>query len=136
MCRSRTKCETNSSKHSQSLKVGPGIDPASDIGALIDAASRDAVQTTVERACDLADRVLLRGTSSGPGAFLSPTLVEHGEPHAFFCQDEIFGPFVTLETFETEKEAVEKADNTVFGPVRERVDPRLGSGFPDCACAA
>ncbi|MFM0691375.1 aldehyde dehydrogenase family protein [Paraburkholderia graminis] len=98
-----------------SLKVGPGIDPASDIGALIDVASRDAVQTTVERACDLADRVLLRGTSSGPGAFLSPTLVEHGEPHAFFCQDEIFGPFVTLETFETEKEAVEKANNTVFG---------------------
>jgi acyl-CoA reductase-like NAD-dependent aldehyde dehydrogenase len=97
-----------------SLRVGPGIDPATDIGALIDGSTRDAVQGTIERACDIAARVLLRGTSSGH-AFLSPTLVEHGDPKAFFCQDEIFGPFVTLEVFENEMEAIEKANDTVFG---------------------
>jgi betaine-aldehyde dehydrogenase len=96
------------------LKVGPGIDPAMDIGALIDASTRDAVERTIERACDMADRVLLRGAGSGH-AFLSPTLVEHGDPKAFFCQDEIFGPFVTLEVFEGEQEALEKANDTVFG---------------------
>jgi acyl-CoA reductase-like NAD-dependent aldehyde dehydrogenase len=58
--------------------------------------------------------VLLRGTCSGH-AFLSPTLVEHGDPKAFFCQDEIFGPFVTLEVFENEMEAIDKANDTVFG---------------------
>jgi acyl-CoA reductase-like NAD-dependent aldehyde dehydrogenase len=97
------------------LKVGPGIDPHSDIGALIDRTSRDQVQATIERACDLADAVVLRGTASESGAFLSPTLVEHGDPNAFFCQEEIFGPFVTLEAFETESEAIAKANNTVFG---------------------
>jgi len=96
------------------LKVGPGVDPATDIGALIDASTRDAVQRSIERACDMADRVLLRGAGSGH-AFLSPTLVEHGDPKAFFCQDEIFGPFVTLEVFESEQEALEKANDTVFG---------------------
>jgi acyl-CoA reductase-like NAD-dependent aldehyde dehydrogenase len=97
------------------LKVGPGIDESSDIGALIDIASRDAVQQTIERACDLADGVVLRGAATGPGAFLSPTLVEHRDPDAFFCQEEIFGPFVTLETFDSEAEAIAKANNTVFG---------------------
>jgi len=97
-----------------SLRVGPGIDPATDIGALIDGATRDAVQRTIERACGMAERVLLRGTCSGH-AFLSPTLVEHGDPKAFFCQDEIFGPFVTLEVFENEMEAIDKANDTVFG---------------------
>ncbi|MGF6545973.1 aldehyde dehydrogenase family protein [Paraburkholderia youngii] len=97
-----------------SLRVGPGIDPATDIGALIDGTTRDAVARTIERACATAERVLLRGTCSGY-AFLSPTLVEHGDPKAFFCQDEIFGPFVTLEVFENEMEAIEKANDTVFG---------------------
>jgi acyl-CoA reductase-like NAD-dependent aldehyde dehydrogenase len=97
------------------LKVGPGIDPHSDIGALIDRTSRDQVQATIERACELADAVVLRGTASESGAFLSPTLVEHEDPNAFFCQEEIFGPFVTLEAFETESEAIAKANNTVFG---------------------
>lgn len=97
-----------------SLKVGPGIDPATDIGALIDAATRDSVEHTIERACATADRLLLRGAPSGH-AFLSPTLVEHADPKAFFCQDEIFGPFVTLEVFENEQEAILKANDTVFG---------------------
>ncbi|MBB5509091.1 aldehyde dehydrogenase family protein [Paraburkholderia atlantica] len=97
-----------------SLRVGPGIDPATDIGALIDGTTRDAVARTIERACGTAERVLLRGTCSGH-AFLSPTLVEHDDPKAFFCQDEIFGPFVTLEVFENEMEAIEKANDTVFG---------------------
>ncbi|MGF6838775.1 betaine-aldehyde dehydrogenase [Paraburkholderia youngii] len=97
-----------------SLRVGPGIDPATDIGALIDGTTRDAVARTIERACGTAQRVLLRGTGSGH-AFLSPTLVEHDDPKAFFCQDEIFGPFVTLEVFENEMEAIEKANDTVFG---------------------
>jgi betaine-aldehyde dehydrogenase len=96
------------------LKVGPGSDAATDIGALIDHRTRDAVNATIERACEGADRVLLRGASSG-NAFLSPTLVEHRDPKAFFCQEEIFGPFVTLETFEDEAEALSKANDTVFG---------------------
>ncbi|MBR8003121.1 aldehyde dehydrogenase family protein [Burkholderia vietnamiensis] len=96
------------------LSVGPGVDPATDIGALIDGTTRDAMQQTIERACGMAERVLLQGTCSGH-AFLSPTLVEHGDPKAFFCQDEIFGPFVTLEVFENEMEAIDKANDTVFG---------------------
>ena len=99
-----------------SLKVGPGIDASTDIGALIEGSTCDAIDQTIARARDQlsGSRVLLRGERSG-NAFLSPTLVEHSDPKGFFCQEEIFGPFVTLETFDTEAQAIDKANDTVFG---------------------
>ncbi|TPQ33058.1 aldehyde dehydrogenase family protein [Cupriavidus pinatubonensis] len=101
------------------FRLGPGIEPDTQIGPLIDYPTRAAISALVERACDEADSVLLRGAmptgALARGAFLSPTLVEHSDPDAFFCQEEIFGPFATLETFATEDEALAKANNTVFG---------------------
>ncbi len=94
---------------------GPGIDPATDIGALIDSTTRDAVQRTIERACGMAGRVLLRGTCSG---------------HAL-----IFGPFVTLEVFENETEAIDKANDTVFG-LSASVWTHDGARVSRRACAA
>jgi acyl-CoA reductase-like NAD-dependent aldehyde dehydrogenase len=105
-----------------------------DIGPLIDAATRDAVDQTIARACNEADRVLLRGKRSGH-AFLSPTLVEHSDPKGFFCQEEIFGPFVTLETFDTEAQAIEKANDTVFG-LSASVWTHDGARLSDRACVA
>ncbi|WP_179403888.1 aldehyde dehydrogenase family protein [Burkholderia guangdongensis] len=101
------------------MRLGNGLAPDTQIGPLIDRSARDAVARMVEEACEQADSVLLRGGipdgNLRHGSFLSPTLVEHDDPNAFFCQEEIFGPFVTLETFETEAEAVAKANNAIFG---------------------
>lgn len=100
----------------QALTVGNGLEAASRIGPLIDPTSRDRVAATIDRACNEADDVLLRGRSlDGPGAFLTPTLVHHEDTSVFFMQEEIFGPFVTIESFETEAEAVARANDTVFG---------------------
>jgi acyl-CoA reductase-like NAD-dependent aldehyde dehydrogenase len=41
--------------------------------------------------------------------------VAHRDTSAFFCQEEIFGPFVVLERFEDEKEAVMRANHTEYG---------------------
>jgi betaine-aldehyde dehydrogenase len=101
------------------LSVGPGLDPATQIGPLIDVKSRDTIATRIESACKTADAVLLRSTIPGgeraAGAYLTPALVEHNDPSADFVQEEIFGPFVVLEGFENEAEAVTKANNSVFG---------------------
>jgi acyl-CoA reductase-like NAD-dependent aldehyde dehydrogenase len=73
----------------------------------------------IDRACDEADEVLLQGGRPGgalaDGYFRSPTLVAHNDSAAFFCQEEIFGPFVVIEPFDTEAEAVKRANHTVFG---------------------
>lgn len=101
------------------LKVGNGLDAGTSIGPLIDRASRDRIRNAIDQAFEIADRVLLRGRIPEDmppnSAFLTPSLVAHEDSNAFFVQEEIFGPFVVLERFNTETEAAEKANNTVFG---------------------
>jgi acyl-CoA reductase-like NAD-dependent aldehyde dehydrogenase len=102
-----------------SIVVAPGDRQGAGMGPLIDAASLRKVAQDIERALDLADEVVLRGARLGGelanGHFLTPTLVAHADTGAFFTQDEIFGPFIVLEKFEDEKEAVARANHTVFG---------------------
>jgi acyl-CoA reductase-like NAD-dependent aldehyde dehydrogenase len=101
------------------IVVGPGLDARSHMGPLIDLAARDRVETRMRDALDACDEVLLRPVRPGQqplaGAFLTPALIAHADAEAFFCQEEIFGPLVVIETFDTEAEAVAKTNNTVFG---------------------
>jgi acyl-CoA reductase-like NAD-dependent aldehyde dehydrogenase len=101
------------------LRVGSGLDTANHMGPLIDHKARTVVGRQIEEACSAADRVLLRGSrlngAHAKGSFLTPTLVEHRNTTAPFCQEEIFGPFVVIETFADESEAVARANHTVFG---------------------
>jgi betaine-aldehyde dehydrogenase len=103
----------------EAIVVAPGDSAGAGMGPLIDAASLASVSGAVERALDECDEVVLRGRrldgALAAGNFLTPTLVAHDDPNAFFAQEEIFGPFVVLEKFEDEKEAVARANNTVFG---------------------
>ncbi|MEN3277779.1 MAG: betaine-aldehyde dehydrogenase [Massilia sp.] len=103
----------------QAVVVAPGDTPGAGMGPLIDGESLERVERDVERALDMCDEVVLRGARGGGklagGHFLTPTLVAHADSGAFFTQEEIFGPFVVLEKFEDEKEAVARANHTVFG---------------------
>jgi len=101
------------------IVVGPGLEPASQMGPLIDHRARSRVMASLERAYDEGDEVILKAETPGgrlePGSFLTPAIVAHSNPKSFFVQEEIFGPFVTLETFETEAEAVALANDTTYG---------------------
>lgn len=101
------------------IRVGPGSEPASGMGPLIDIRARDRVRRSMEAACDACDEVLLRGRVPDDlpraGAWLTPSAIVHSDPNASFCQEEIFGPLVVIEPFEDEREAVARANNTVFG---------------------
>jgi acyl-CoA reductase-like NAD-dependent aldehyde dehydrogenase len=101
------------------IRVGPGSEPASGMGPLIDIRARDRVRQSMEAACDACDEVLLRGRVPDDlpqaGAWLTPSAIVHSDPNASFCQEEIFGPLVVIEPFEDEREAVARANNTVFG---------------------
>lgn len=99
--------------------VGPGDQAGAHMGPLIDATALSRVATRIEEVFDQCDEVILRGRrldgALAEGFFLSPSLVAHGDTAAFFCQEEIFGPLVVLEQFESEKEAVAKANHTEYG---------------------
>ncbi|MBO4223837.1 aldehyde dehydrogenase family protein [Bradyrhizobium neotropicale] len=101
------------------LKIGSGLSAETDMGPLIDAASLAAVSHRIDDAMAAADEVVLRGGRPNgdlaKGFFLTPTLVAHRDTSGFFVQEEIFGPFVVLERFEDEQEAVVRANHSEYG---------------------
>ncbi len=96
----------------EAVKVGPGDDPASEMGPLIDERNARRVEDLVADAAAYA-KVLVRGERDG--AFLHPSLIEVEDVDAPIVQLEVFGPVATFEVFGTEAEAVARANATEFG---------------------
>jgi len=99
------------------LRVAPGMEAGAQIGPMIDEMATRTVSMRIEEAMADADEVLLRGQRLGGAnsCFLTPTLVAHRDAAASFVQEEIFGPFVVLERFEDESEAVARANHSEYG---------------------
>ncbi|MGW7200225.1 aldehyde dehydrogenase family protein [Streptomyces chryseus] len=103
------------SKALSEVRVGPGDDPASEMGPMIDAASAARVDGIVAEAEDYAT-VLVRGGQLAEGSALyRPSLIEVDDPSTRIVQEEVFGPVATFEVFDSETEAVELANCTEFG---------------------
>ncbi|MDH3263260.1 MAG: aldehyde dehydrogenase family protein [Paracoccaceae bacterium] len=96
------------------VKVGPGADPESEMGSLIDLPSQQRLLRLIEQAGDEGE-LLLKGKPLAKGAFLTPTLFRIEDVRSPLVQEELFGPIVSLETFGDEAEAVAKANATAYG---------------------
>jgi len=102
----------------QSLKVGRGTEPETDIGPLIDEAQREKVSELVGDARERGARVLLGGDPlDGPGYFYAPTVLDRVPADARLLAEEIFGPVAPVATFATEQEALNAANRTEYGLV-------------------
>jgi betaine-aldehyde dehydrogenase len=103
----------------RALRIAPGETDGAQIGPLIDAAAHAHVSERIAAALDVADEVLLPGgipaNAPGGGHFMAPSLVFHRDTAAFFIQEEIFGPFLVLEAFDDERDAVKRANHSEFG---------------------
>ncbi|MBM7516881.1 aldehyde dehydrogenase family protein [Nocardioides nitrophenolicus] len=98
------------------VEVGPGGDPASQMGAMIDAANAARVDATVQAALDDGSATaLLRGGQRAGTAFYEPSLLVVADVTAPIVQDEVFGPVATFETFTDEDDAVARANATDYG---------------------
>ncbi|MBC7204254.1 MAG: aldehyde dehydrogenase family protein, partial [Pusillimonas sp.] len=99
------------------VKVGPGNDPASQMGCLIDVANRDRIASLLEKA-EKEARIIVKGRipkgELAQGAFIEPSLIEVDDLHSPFIQDELFGPLLVLERFHTEDEAIHRANATRY----------------------
>ena len=98
----------------RAVRTGPGDDPASDMGSLIDEPNRARVEALIEQAGDEGE-MLLKGERLGKGAFLTPTLFRIDDVASPLVQEELFGPIVSVERFADEAEAVHKANATAYG---------------------
>ncbi|MGC2765394.1 MAG: aldehyde dehydrogenase family protein [Candidatus Acidiferrum sp.] len=98
------------------LRIGAPLDKAVDIGAIV-------ARVQLER----IDRLVKQGVAEGAtcwqpevvmpnrGLYYKPTLLSNVHPTSIVAQQEIFGPVLAAMTFRTPKEAVELANNTVYG---------------------
>jgi aldehyde dehydrogenase (NAD+) len=98
------------------LRIGPPLDKAIDIGAII-------ARVQLERIQRLVDQGVAEGATCwqpalpmpSRGLYFPPTLLSNVHPTSVVAQQEIFGPVLAVMTFRTPREAVELANNTVYG---------------------
>ena len=99
-----------------SLRVGLPLDKAIDIGAIVARVQLDRIQRMVgqgiaEGATCWQPQLALPSR----GFYYPPTLLSNVHPTSIVAQQEIFGPVLAAMTFRTPREAVELANNTIYG---------------------
>ncbi|MHA7304996.1 NAD-dependent succinate-semialdehyde dehydrogenase [Arthrobacter sp. TMN-49] len=100
------------------MTTGRGTDPATKLGPLIDAKSRDKVHALVSDAVADGARAITGGAPvQGPGYFYQPTVLQGVEPGSRILSEEIFGPVAPIVTFKNDDEAVALANDTEYGLV-------------------
>ena len=98
------------------LNVGDPMDEKSDFGALVSESHLKKVQSYVELAKEEGGTILYGGRRvEKPGYYHEPTVIEGLDENCRTNQEEIFGPVVTLNPFNSEEEAISIANSTRYG---------------------
>ncbi len=98
------------------LRVGDPMDPDACMGPLVSQAHFDKVVGALQRARDEGGRILCGGRAlDRPGWFVAPTVIEGLGPDCATNREEIFGPVVTLQPFDTDDEALALANASDYG---------------------
>jgi aldehyde dehydrogenase (NAD+) len=103
----------------RSIRLGDPLDPMTQMGPLTSAEHRDRVLGYVKVVLGAGGRVLTGGdipdrSDLAGGFYVEPTVVA-ADPASRVCQEEVFGPFVTISRFRTEDEALSIANGTDYG---------------------
>jgi aldehyde dehydrogenase (NAD+) len=98
------------------LRIGAPLDKAIDIGAIVAKVQLDRIRKLVDQGvADGATCWQPQHTLPARGFYYPPTLLSNVHPTSIVAQQEIFGPVLAAMTFRTPTEAVELANNTVYG---------------------
>ena len=98
------------------IKVGDPLEAETQVGSLISPDHRDRVHGYVETGRGEGAEVVTGGEpAGGKGAFYPPTVLAGVSPEMTVAQEEIFGPVVTISSFDDEKDAVRQANAVRYG---------------------
>ncbi len=97
------------------LKIGPGIDAANDLGAMVSVKERDKILELLQEA--VGEGVVATPSSTVPelGAFIAPYVVRDVVHGSTLTRNEVFGPVAPIVTFTDEDEGVRMANDTEYG---------------------
>jgi 1-pyrroline dehydrogenase len=100
----------------ESIKVGAIMDSSVEMGPLVSQKQRESVAGFVDRAQDSGAKVLTGGEQiDGTGFYYKPTVVTDVDQRSEIVQQEVFGPVVTVQRFNDEDQAVQWANDVVYG---------------------
>jgi succinate-semialdehyde dehydrogenase/glutarate-semialdehyde dehydrogenase len=100
------------------VRVGPGLEPGSELGPLITDAACAKVDALLADAVDRGGRVRTGGGRlDGGGSFYAPTVLDAVPAGADILADEVFGPVAPVTAFTDEAAAIADANDTVHGLV-------------------
>lgn len=105
-------------EHVKSLRLGPGIEPETDMGPMIGLTYRDKVHDHVTDAKKHGARVLTGGRAPEParrGYFYEPTILTHVNHSMKIMREETFGPAIPIMEYESFEEAIMLTNDCMFG---------------------
>ena len=111
-------------ERTEKIKVGDPTDPETQMGALISKAHLDKVMRFIESGISTGARLLtggvkpekdFKGRDISNGNFLTPAIFTECNDYMEICREEIFGPVLSILSFDSEDEVIERANNTSFG---------------------
>ena len=108
----------------ESIRLGDPMDPKTEMGPLTSKLHQERVLEYAKIAVAEGGEIVTGGSipddpALSAGCFVKPTIVR-AQLENRVCQEEVFGPFVTISTFREDEEALEMANGVIYG---------LGSGL-------
>jgi glyceraldehyde-3-phosphate dehydrogenase (NADP+) len=96
------------------LKVGDPLDPATDLGPMIERDEVDRIDEWVREAVAAGARVLIGGNRLG-GSLYAPTILTDVPRDARVCSQEVFAPLVVLAPFTSFEDALAEVNRSTYG---------------------
>ncbi|MDF0606540.1 aldehyde dehydrogenase [Neisseriaceae bacterium TC5R-5] len=96
---------------------GDPLDPATSMGAIVDQIQYDKVLSYIDKGQSEGGRLLLGGkaTHVQQGLFIEPTIFDCPNPQLSICREEIFGPVLSVITFDNLEDAIQIANDSEYG---------------------
>lgn len=95
------------------LKYGNPIDETTDVSNMIDDENAKRIETWVTEAIKQGAQLICGGTKNG--SYFEPTILTHCNNTMKVYAEEVFGPVICINTYETIEEAIKLANDTKFG---------------------
>jgi aldehyde dehydrogenase (NAD+) len=98
------------------LKLGPGMDPETDMGPLVSAKQQQTVLGYIEQGKKEGARLVTGGEKAfDKGYFVQPTIFADVEDDMTIAREEIFGPVMSVFVFDTVEEVIKRANDSDYG---------------------
>lgn len=117
----------------EQLKLGDTLDPSTDMGALISASHMEKVLEYIQKGKDEGARLVTGGERAtegrlAKGFYVKPTIFADCTDDMTIVKEEIFGPVMSVLPFDTEEEAIKRANNSELGLAAGVITENLSRG--------